>query len=90
MILAKVRKGLQETKDTKSSSKINSAVKQSIDAETGVMLWVHKTQTKTTEYYKFWEDRVIEAIFKKNRGVFNHLRFTCSGRKEKETENFCQ
>jgi len=68
VILAKVRKRLQGTTDTRRSSEINSAVKQSIGAETGVILWIHKTQTEMTEYYKFWEDWVIEAIFKKNRG----------------------
>jgi hypothetical protein len=32
------------------------------------MLWIHKTQIKTTECCKFWNDRIIEAIFKINRG----------------------
>jgi hypothetical protein len=32
------------------------------------MALIHKTLTKTTQYCKFWNDRIIEARFEIKRG----------------------
>jgi exonuclease III len=67
------KKKLQETKDTKNCSVIYSGVKQHVRAQSGVMIWVHESIAKTTDYYNYWNDRIIEARFRINRGYLTIL-----------------
>jgi exonuclease III len=37
------------------------------------MIWVHKSIAKTIDYYKYWNDKIIEARFRINRGYLTIL-----------------
>jgi hypothetical protein len=37
------------------------------------MLWIHKALAKTTDCYRFWNDRILEESFKINRGYLTIL-----------------
>ena len=89
--ITETKKKLQGTKDTKNYSVIYSGVKQNIRAQSGVMMWIHKSISKTVEYYKFWNDRIIEVRLKINRGYMTVLAIYApeEGRRE-ESEEFYQ
>jgi len=52
---------------------------------------IKKSLTKTTDYCKFWDNRIIEARFEINRGhlIILGLYALAEGRKE-ETDNYYQ
>jgi hypothetical protein len=53
------------------------------------MLWIHNTLAEMFDYYRFWNDRTIEAIFEINRGYVTILGLYASeeGRSE-EADKF--
>jgi hypothetical protein len=67
------KKKLQGTKVTKNYSVIYSGVKQHVRAQSGVIIWVHESIAKTIDYYVYWNDRIIEARFRINRGYLTIL-----------------
>ena len=57
-----------------------------------MVLWIYiKKLTKTIDYCKFWDDKIIEARFKINRGklIILSLYAPAEGRKE-GTDNYQQ
>lgn len=56
------------TKETKNYTVIYSGVNRNIRAQSGVMIWIHKTIARKIDHYKFWNDRILEARLKINRG----------------------
>jgi hypothetical protein len=55
-----------------------------------VTLLVHKTLKETTEYYEFWKDRIVEAIFKINIGylIILDIQMRSGKRGKKEADKF--
>ena len=52
---------------------------------------MHKTLTKATDCYKFWNDRITEARFKINRGYLTIWGlYTLSEERNEETDKFYQ
>jgi hypothetical protein len=57
----------KRNKNPKNYIVIYSGVKQSVRAQSGVMIWVHKSLSKTTDHYKYWNERILEIRCKINR-----------------------
>jgi hypothetical protein len=72
-VITESKKKLQGTKYTKNYSVIYSGVKQHVWAQSGVMIWVHKSIAKTIDHYNYWNDRITEARFRINRGYLTIL-----------------
>jgi hypothetical protein len=60
-------------KKTPKTTVIYSGVKQSVRAQLGVMIWVHKSISKTVYHYRYWSDRILKIRCKINRGYLTIL-----------------
>jgi exonuclease III len=58
---------LQGTKETENYTVICSGVNRYTRGQSGVMIWIHKSISNKIEYYKFWNDRIVETRIKINR-----------------------
>jgi hypothetical protein len=46
---------------------IYSGVNRYTRGQLGFMMWIHKSVSNKIEYYKFWNDRIVETRKKINR-----------------------
>jgi hypothetical protein len=58
------KKELQGTKETENYIVIYSGVNRYTRGQLRVMIWVHNSISNKTEYYKFWNDRIIGTRLK--------------------------
>jgi hypothetical protein len=58
------KKKLQGTEETENYMVIYSGVNRYTRGQLGVMIWTCKSISNKTEYYKFWNDRIIETRLK--------------------------
>ena len=56
------------TKETEHCSFIYSGVDRHTRGQSAVMIWIHKSIANKIDHYKFWNNRVIEARLKTQRG----------------------
>jgi hypothetical protein len=57
-------KKLRGTEETENCTVIYSGVKRYTRGQLGVMIWTNKSISNKVEYYKFWNDRIIETRLK--------------------------
>ena len=57
----------------KNYADIYSRVNRYTSGQSVVMMWVHKQISVETDYYKFWNDRIIETRLKIQRGYLTVL-----------------
>jgi hypothetical protein len=55
---------LQGTEETGSYMVIYNGVNRYTRGQLGVMIWTNKSISNKIEYYKFWNDRIIETRLK--------------------------
>jgi hypothetical protein len=58
------KKKLQGTGETENYMVIYSGVNRYTRDQLGVMIWTSKSIPNKIEYYKFWNDRIIETRLK--------------------------
>jgi hypothetical protein len=58
------KKKLQGTEETENYMVIYSGVNRYTRGQLGVMIWTRKSISNKIEYYKFWNDRIIETRLK--------------------------
>jgi hypothetical protein len=73
-VITESKKKLQDTKETENYMAIYSGVNRYTTGQSGVMIWIHTSISNKIEYYKFWNDRIIETRIKINRGYLTILR----------------
>ena len=59
---------MQGTKETENFMGIYSGVNRYTIGQLGITIWFHKVVSNKTEYYKFWNDRIIWVTLKGHRG----------------------
>jgi len=67
-VITESKKQLHGMKETEHCSVIYSGVDRHTRGQSGVMIWNHKSIANKTDHYKFWNNRVIEARMKTQRG----------------------
>jgi len=58
------KKKLQGTEETENYMVIYSGVNRCTRGQLGVTIWTNKSISNKIEYYKFWNDRIIETKLK--------------------------
>jgi len=61
------KKKLQGTEETENYIVIYSGVNRYTRGQLGVMMWTSKSIPNKIEYYKFWNDRIIETRLKRKQ-----------------------
>ena len=82
------KKKLKGIKETENYTVIYSGVNKNTRVQSGVMIWIHKTLTHKIDHYTYWNDRIIEARLKINRGYLTlfSLYAPVEGREELNDE----
>jgi len=67
------KKKLQGTKKSEHCTVIYSGVDRHTRGQSGFMIWIYTSISNNIEHCKFWNDRVIEARLKTQRGHLSIL-----------------